>query len=573
MAYYLLTCSCISTYNGAKQDFNMRPAYIYNRCSDPVQRKGRSLVRQTSGGQIYAEAQGYTVVEIITDDGVPAYHSQNLKKGGLGAFLEAAKNGLLPPNPVLIVESLDRLSRDTVLAQLSLLLQIIEAGIEIVTPIDKQHYTAASINANPLEIIISLAIMIRAQDESNRKAERIAAAWDKKRANITTIKLTKRCPDWLTLNQDRTRFTVDEGKAAVVRRIFEFARNGLAPSMIAESLEQSKVPCWLKGGHWTTNNVLRILRNRAVKGEYQPEQFKHGKWQPVGKPILDYFPPVVSPSTWLAVNRFLDLSCGPVHGVQNLLIGLVWDGQTKRKMTRDKRCMRKSGVKSTSGEHPWLYRVLETSILEVVTQTTAGNICFESASSMTTSRSSPERAISELDDRIRSAIDRVAAGNECAESLAQELKALHEYRARLQYDLQQLNSPSRAAEDSDERTMTRAAMRELATKALDGDKDARLQIRQILRQVVSRIELWPKSQKCPEFQELCPSLLKIVEARGFACKESLSSWPCYKISYANGQVRWVCAKRMLTEPGNTRKASPTDKASILICLSPRFEST
>ena len=30
--------------------------------------------------------------------------------------------------------------------------------------------------------------------------------------------------------------------------------------MIVEILEQSNVPCWLKGGHWTTNNVLRILR-------------------------------------------------------------------------------------------------------------------------------------------------------------------------------------------------------------------------------------------------------------------------------------------------------------------------
>ena len=63
------------------------------------------------------------------DLGVSAYRGKNAKEGALRAFLDAIEHNLVPPNSYLLVESLDRLSRDRILAAQFLFLQIVQAGI------------------------------------------------------------------------------------------------------------------------------------------------------------------------------------------------------------------------------------------------------------------------------------------------------------------------------------------------------------------------------------------------------------------------------------------------------------
>jgi DNA invertase Pin-like site-specific DNA recombinase len=180
-------------------------AHIYARFSTGTQAKGTSLRRQISNAEAFAAEQGWTIADIIADEGVSAYRGKNLAQGGLGRFLDAVKTGKVAPGSVLIVESLDRLSRNTLTAQMMLLLDIIRAGVEVVTLVDQRHFTRAMVSTNPLELIFTLAIMIRAQDESRTKGGRIAAAWSMKRSRLETHKLTRRCPPWLTLSQDRSR--------------------------------------------------------------------------------------------------------------------------------------------------------------------------------------------------------------------------------------------------------------------------------------------------------------------------------------------------------------------------------
>jgi len=66
------------------------------------------------------------------DLGVSAYRGQNAKEGALRAFLEAIEHNLVPPDSYLLVESLDRLSRDRILAAQSLFMLIVQAGVTIV---------------------------------------------------------------------------------------------------------------------------------------------------------------------------------------------------------------------------------------------------------------------------------------------------------------------------------------------------------------------------------------------------------------------------------------------------------
>lgn len=72
--------------------------------------------------------------------------------GALGQFLAAVKAGSVERGSYLLVESPDRLSREEILPAHSLFLGIVQAGINLVTLVDKRVYRAKSTNlvAEPL---------------------------------------------------------------------------------------------------------------------------------------------------------------------------------------------------------------------------------------------------------------------------------------------------------------------------------------------------------------------------------------------------------------------------------------
>src|SRR5450432_3948249 len=95
---------------------------------------------------------------------------KNAKEGALRAFLEAIEHNLVPHGSYLLVESLDRLSRDRILAAQTLFMQIVQAGVTIVTLVDQRSYSLESLNQNPLDLVISLVSMMRANEESEIKS-------------------------------------------------------------------------------------------------------------------------------------------------------------------------------------------------------------------------------------------------------------------------------------------------------------------------------------------------------------------------------------------------------------------
>src|SRR4029077_4808988 len=115
----------------------------------------------------------------LEDIAVSAYTGANLRDGALGRFLEKVRLGRIKRGSYLIVESLDRLSRQQVLAAQSLFLSIIQAGINLVTLMDGKVYRAGTVDL--ADLITSLVIMSRAHEESLTKSRRIAAAWKNKR--------------------------------------------------------------------------------------------------------------------------------------------------------------------------------------------------------------------------------------------------------------------------------------------------------------------------------------------------------------------------------------------------------
>ena len=171
-------------------------AFSYLRFSTPEQASGDSRRRQLAMAEEYAADHHLKLDRQLSfrDLGVSAFHGENAKDGALRAFLEAIEHNLVPKGSFLLVESLDRLSRDRILAAQSLFLQIVQAGITIVTLVDQRSYSIESLNRNPIDLIISLVVMMRANEESQTKSYRIREVFAQKRSILAERPWSARCP-------------------------------------------------------------------------------------------------------------------------------------------------------------------------------------------------------------------------------------------------------------------------------------------------------------------------------------------------------------------------------------------
>lgn len=283
----------------------MTKAYSYIRFSSPEQSRGDSLRRQTEGAERWCAERGITLDHSLRDLGVSAYRGANRMEGALRSFLDLVERGEVEEGSYLIVESLDRLSREAVIDAAPRFLDLIRAGITIVTLSDGQEYSAEKIRGDWTALIVSLAIMSRAHDESKVKSDRVAKAWEKKKNEARSERrpLTSRCPEWLEVRDGK--FVEREDRVAIVRRIFQETIDGFGRREIVRRLNNGNVPTFRGGRGWQTSSVAKVVQSRAVLGEYQPHvgTHKNGGRRPEGDPIPDYYPRIVDEEVfWRAKN-------------------------------------------------------------------------------------------------------------------------------------------------------------------------------------------------------------------------------------------------------------------------------
>ncbi|WP_342162560.1 recombinase family protein [Methylobacterium sp. SD21] len=284
-------------------------AYSYIRMSTERQVTGDSLRRQLDMSREWAERHNVTLDGSLRDIGVSAFKGRNRREGALGRFLEMVEQGTVRRGSYLLVESLDRLSRDQVLEALSLFLEIIRSGITIVTLGDDQVYSQETVGNDWSKLIISLTIMARAHEESLRKSQRIQKSYEARRAMYAEggYAFTLITPGWLTatkVGRGKYEFAFNE-HAATVRRIFDMAANGMGQNAIAQTFNREGVPTFKSTSDgWFAGMVGRVLNGRDTLGEFQPNKTGPKKKAiPVGDPIQGYFPAVVTPEVWAKAQQ------------------------------------------------------------------------------------------------------------------------------------------------------------------------------------------------------------------------------------------------------------------------------
>lgn len=356
----------------------MRRAYSYIRFSTPEQLKGDSLRRQLALTADYCKRNNLALDESLNlrDLGVSAFRGSNAATGALASFLQTVQLGRVPSGAVLIVENLDRLTRDEVGKALSLFISILDAGIHIVTLRPEVEYTKKSIN--DISVILQAVLQLfLGHEESSKKSGRLTEVWDAKRSAIARRKLTGKAPFWLHLTEDGQNFAVIEEKVALVKRIFGLARDGHGGGAIARKLNADGIPSPY-GRPWNNVSVLWVLRNRAVIGEFTPHRGRMGERQPTGEPIGEYYPVILSEAEFYAVQAAITArkhQRGPRgKRVANLFTGLLRDARDGspmhliEKQKGNVRMVSSSAMRGADGAEyvSFSYPVFEEAILKLL---------------------------------------------------------------------------------------------------------------------------------------------------------------------------------------------------------------
>jgi DNA invertase Pin-like site-specific DNA recombinase len=538
-------------------------AYSYVRMSTDIQLKGDSLRRQKEASARYAQTHDLTLIEEfnLEDIGVSAFRGKNATEGALSRFLAAVEEGRIAKGSYLLVESLDRISREDPMEATALFLKILKAGINIVTLADQKLYPAGK--AEFTDLIYSIVVMGRAHEESQMKSLRVGAAWDNKRRQTDKKKLTKLAPAWVQLSEDRTTFSLIDDKVAIVRRIFEDASNGYGSYAIARRLNAEHIPSIGGTASWHASYVTKILSNRAVIGEYQPHRKIDGKRIPVGEVVKGYFPSVVSEERFLAVQagrRARDKTGAGRKGLQlrNLFTNLAQCGYCGSPMhfinkgpgpkggfyLRCSKAHRQAGCASSS----WQYGHFEEAFLSFVEELDL-NAILQSSTAESKRRALGEElaALNEQLHMVLTKRDRLlemmADPEFSTDVFKEQYRLVDQQRDGLQRNIASIEHSISALAEGPRLTAEELALltREFAASDDPEVVERRQRLRQWLQSTVSNLKLFSDGPDDPNVS--LPPLDKEASAfvEGLVARGIIQNieHPSFSVEFKNGERRFV----------------------------------
>jgi DNA invertase Pin-like site-specific DNA recombinase len=321
----------------------------YRRFSNLEQGRGSSLARQRDLISAFSARKGWAVSEWLSDEGRSAWTGDNLRDGNLGKLVTQLEQGG-GEGIGIVVEKLDRLSRQPPLVMASWLQRVCATGAIVMTADDRHIITADDLLRNQMQVLGVIFEAFRGFDESQTKSIRITEAWRLKRK--AGAAMTALCPGWLKLRADRSGYDVIEERAAVVRRIFNDTDMGLGKQTIARTLNAEGIPVFGRGNGWHASYVQKITRNPAVLGDYQPHRKSKADARriPDGDVLRGYFPAIIAEDQFARVNDKRQVAIlaqqGTGRRLSNLFTGIASCAECSSIMTlRDKgMAARASGI-------------------------------------------------------------------------------------------------------------------------------------------------------------------------------------------------------------------------------------
>ena len=256
-----------------------RQLYSYIRWSSDKQTAGSSHDRQSSTAQQIAEQYDLEIVELL-DAGVSAFRGSNRKlNSALGGFISAVKAGAIASDSWLLVENLDRLTREDVITANRMFLELLDLGLTIITGMDQKIFTKDSVNKNPTDLMLSILLFMRANEESKTKQSRTKGAVlslvERHKSGLpVNIKAAGSHPWWIDDTGPKDEAVKPHPVFfAVAKEIVGLYLQGWGTYKVAEYLNRRYTPPApykskkSNHQHWNINALRRFRHNRALIGE------------------------------------------------------------------------------------------------------------------------------------------------------------------------------------------------------------------------------------------------------------------------------------------------------------------
>jgi DNA invertase Pin-like site-specific DNA recombinase len=469
----------------------MKTGYSYTRYSSPAQGDGDSIRRQTTNTAAWCKRHDVVLDEkrSYLDRGKSAYHGKHRKDGGaLKAFLDDVKRGAIQPGSVLIIENLDRLSRENPWDSLPLLCSIVNAGIAVASL--SHGDTLFERGSDMTKLMLAVVEFGRGHSESAAKGNRMGEVWSEKRRTMREQGgiLTRKLPGWI--EERNGKLVPIPARARVVRHIFDLAVKGYGLALIVKDLTERGEPVWGRSATgWSKAYVHKIITGRTALGENQP--VSRGKLD--GDPLPNYYPAVVDESVWLqaqaALRRRVDKPGPTGEKVATLFGGLLRDASSGERLhiawqTRGapgRRSKRRVLVTAGSmeGRIPTVsfpHDIFETAVLSLLKEINPADVLAEEPKSESLAVAAE---LAEKEQRAQQVEMELASGDDVP-ALARALRKLSEecdqLRKRLAVIRQDESNPQSAAW-SEALTLVDAAKAE----------GNRLRLRELLRTIVEEI--------------------------------------------------------------------------------------
>lgn len=467
-------------------------------------------MRQLDKSREYAAAHDLHLHEYTYEDlGVSAFDRSNVTRGALAAFIAAAESGVIERGSYLLVESLDRLSRSDLMDAVGLLSRLVKLGVRVVTVVDGRVLDEETVK-EPMNVVYAVLIFIRANEESEIKADRVRKAHKRKRDNRSPFAFGQ-APGWLCPNESKTGWEAIPELAKSVVKVFEYAAKGYGAVAIARRANKEGWPVPARADDWHKTLPIKLLHNRRVLGEFEP-QLKSGKGRiPTGELWEGYYPAILSEELFnranAAVERRRQLPKRRDGGYHNIFHGMLKCGHCGATLARKS----KSGKKNSPGyalyvcadrdrgvtECPnWNARELEEALIPPLMQYVASD-ALEGAARQEARRSlEEERAALAQDkkaaDNLLGTIERLG-GSAMVETRLRTVEERIQERTKRIADLgAKAADPMVSVWEEDVDLAVMEAMR--AVRDITSERiDEREALHQSLLRVVKQLHVWPKS--------------------------------------------------------------------------------
>lgn len=226
---------------------------------------------------------------IVYDRGRSAFDGSNLLKGNLKDLIEKLQDG-----DFLVVESIDRLTRQRVLVGVDLIQKLLMRGIKLYTTIDKKLYEVSDPSRDLETLLLISVIAKRANEESETKSVRRKSAYKKaKDAAAATGKVFNKLspPFGVRFDEVEQKFVELTEEADDIRKIFELLKD-FGVDETCRRINQISTR-----RKWTNRAVFFLLKNKMPLGTLSvfSRLRNDGKEKRIFERYIDnYYPQIVT---------------------------------------------------------------------------------------------------------------------------------------------------------------------------------------------------------------------------------------------------------------------------------------